>query len=297
MDWIIRLQKAIEYIEAYLADDQGELQLDLIAREAYSSEFNFQKVFSIITGITVGEYIRNRRLMLAGEELIMSDAKILDVALKYGYESAGSFTKAFARFHGATPSAVRNNHAELKSYNRLIVTIKVEGGTSLDYRLTKHDRIRVLAKSKVFKASSLEENQRAIPEFLERCAKEGLYEFLSSNIDASTYFADAVLGVHDSVDCMADGSEFRVSTGVEFRGDVARRGYTIVDIPAGTWLVFRCTGLRPMAIQKLWYRIYTEFLPFTSYRIREMEILEVCLEGFRNAEDVVSELWFPLANE
>lgn len=70
MDWIIRLQKAIEYIEANLADDQGELQLDLIAREAYSSEFNFQKVFSIITGITVGEYIRNRRLMLAGEELM-----------------------------------------------------------------------------------------------------------------------------------------------------------------------------------------------------------------------------------
>ena len=298
MDWITRLQKAIEYIELNLIDGQDKLRLDKIAQQANSSEFNFQKIFSIITGVTIGEYIRNRRLALAGEELLLTNTKILEVALKYGYETAESFTKAFTRFHGITPKAVRKNNAELKLYSKLNISIKVEGGTSLDYRITQHGCVRVLARTKIFKAASLDKKD-AMQEFLEQGGKAGMYEFLFDKKSDTTYFADSVLGIHDNVGCNPDGSEVRFGIGVEYLGDLEKgvaEGYEIVEIPSDRWLIFRCMGKRPLAIQNLWYRIYTEFLPFTSYQIRELGTLEVCKEGFRNGDDVVSELWLPLAN-
>jgi AraC family transcriptional regulator len=299
MDWISGLQKSIEYIEANLMDDYDNLALDKISAQANSSEYNFQKIFSIVTGVTVGEYIRNRRLALAGEELLLTDSRILDIALKYGYETAESFTKAFTRFHGITPKAVRKNNAELKLYNRLNIHIKVEGGSTLDYRVVRHDSMRILARSMIFSAAQLEDHKAAIQEFMTKCQSGGLYEFLNQNINEATYFTDSILGYHDSVSCNQRGSEPRFSVGVEYKGDPAEDAsseYQIVEIPAGKWLVFCSTGRRPAAIQNLWYRIYTEFLPFSSYQIKETGTLEVCREGFRNGDDVVSELWLPLAN-
>lgn len=299
MDWIIGLQKSIEYIELNLVDEYDSLSLDKIAKQANSSEYNFQKIFSIVTGLTVGEYIRNRRLALAGEELLLTKSRILDIALKYGYETAESFTKAFTRFHGITPKAVRRNNAELKLYNRLNINIKIEGGSILDYRVIQSERIRLLTRSMIFTAAQLDNHKTAIQEFLLQCQEEGLYEYLFMKQSETTYFTDSILGYHDMIDCNPSGSEARFSVGVEYEGDideVTSTDYRIVEIPAGKWLVFSCKGRRPGAIQNLWYRIYTEFLPFTSYQIKETGTLEVCREGFRNAEDVVSELWLPLAN-
>jgi AraC-like DNA-binding protein len=104
MDWVTGIQKAIDYIENHITE---KLDYEEIAENAFSSPYHFQRVFSILCGYTLGEYIRNRRLALAGTELAADKIKVIDAAVKYGYDSPDSFTRAFTRFHGITPSAAR----------------------------------------------------------------------------------------------------------------------------------------------------------------------------------------------
>lgn len=116
MDWITGIQKAIDYIESHITE---ELDYQEIAENAFSSPWHFQRVFSILCGYTLGEYIRSRRLALAGAELAADKIRVIDAAVKYGYDSPDSFTKAFTRFHGITPSAAREPGAKLCSFTRL----------------------------------------------------------------------------------------------------------------------------------------------------------------------------------
>lgn len=128
MEWIQSMQKAINYIEDNLLDD---ISLEQISKSVYSSNANFQRIFSIVTGITIGDYIRYRRLSLAGSELTTSDDKIINIALKYGYETAESFTKAFIRFHGVTPSAAKKSIGNLKNFVPLSIQINIKGGFNM----------------------------------------------------------------------------------------------------------------------------------------------------------------------
>ena len=123
--WINDLQNALFFIEEKLLDD---LSVEEVAIQANSSNANFQRIFSIVVGMTVGDYIRCRRLSLAGKELAESDAKVIDVALKYGYESTEGFTKAFKRFHNITPSAVKNRSSCLRKFYPLSIKIDIKGG-------------------------------------------------------------------------------------------------------------------------------------------------------------------------
>jgi len=125
MHWIKEMQSAIGFIENRLTE---ELRMEDIAHSANSSSANCQRIFSIVTGMTIGEYIRSRRLSLAGQELESSDAKILDIALKYGYETAESFTKAFTRFHGVTPSVAKRQTSTLQYFAPLSINIDIRGG-------------------------------------------------------------------------------------------------------------------------------------------------------------------------
>lgn len=127
MEWIIGIQKAIDYIENHITE---ELDYEEIARAGFSSSYHFQRVFSILCGYTLGEYIRSRRLALAGAELAENKLKVIDAAVKYGYDSPDSFTKAFTKFHGITPSAAREQGAPLRSFTRLSIKISLEGGDS-----------------------------------------------------------------------------------------------------------------------------------------------------------------------
>lgn len=132
MYWTQSIQNALRYIEDALLD---ELTIDGIAGRANSSSEHFQRVFSIVTGMPIKEYIRVRRLSLAGRELAETDVKVVDVALKYGYETAESFTKAFTRFHGISPSAAKRRADGLKYFSPITIRIDISGGYDMRRRL------------------------------------------------------------------------------------------------------------------------------------------------------------------
>ena len=113
--WIEGFQASISYIEENLTEP---LDITEIAGIAGLSPFYYQRIFGALCGITVGDYIRARRMTLAAQELAGTDAKVIDVALKYGYDSPDSFARAFQRFHGITPSAAKEAGAHLKSFAR-----------------------------------------------------------------------------------------------------------------------------------------------------------------------------------
>lgn len=132
MNWLTSMEQAIEYIESHITE---RFDYDDIAAAAFCSSYHFQRMFSVFSGCTVGEYIRARKMTLAAAEIKNSEAKIIDVALKYGYESQEGFARAFTKFHGITPSAAKRQGAQLKAYSRLTMYELDEGGNYFAYSI------------------------------------------------------------------------------------------------------------------------------------------------------------------
>ena len=141
MEWAESISEAIEYIENNITEN---ISVDDIAKHVNISPFYFQKGFSLLCGYTITEYMRNRRLALAAGELATDGTKVIDIAMKYGYDSPDSFTKAFSRFHGATPSMVQKNSILIKTFAPLKIKLSLEGGFVMDYRLAKKDSFTVM---------------------------------------------------------------------------------------------------------------------------------------------------------
>ncbi len=183
MRWIEGIGEAINYIEENITE---EIPIENIAKKAFVSTFYFQKGFAMLCGLTVGEYIRQRRLTLAGSELVSTDEKIIDIALKYGYNSPDSFTKAFTRFHGVTPTSVRKDGAMIKSFAPLKIKFLLEGGYIMDYKIVEKDSFTVMGVSKVFKYDSA---TTKVPQFWAEHYETGKGKFVCGmygvNIDES----------------------------------------------------------------------------------------------------------------
>lgn len=141
--WTEGLQNAIEYIENNLTED---LTIRDVAEKAYVSEFHFQRIFTVLCGFSVAEYIRNRRMALAAQELVGSNSKVIDIALKYGYDSPDSFARSFTRFHGISPSAAKEKGARLRDFAPLHITLSLEGGTMMEYRIEQKAAFTVMGK-------------------------------------------------------------------------------------------------------------------------------------------------------
>ena len=167
MGWAEVMSEAIEYIENHLTE---ELSVGDVADAVHVSTFYFQRGFSILCGLTVGEYIRRRRLSLAGEELALSNEKIIAIAQKYGYDSPDSFTKAFTRFHGNTPTAVRKGGQTMKSFTRLKIAITLKGGDGVEYKIAEKDSFTVIGAAKTFQYDSA---FKEIPAFWEEYYQAG----------------------------------------------------------------------------------------------------------------------------
>lgn len=156
MDWITGMQKAIDYIETHLTE---EIDYEAIAAESFSSSYHFQRMFSLLCGYTLGEYIRLRRLSLAGLELADGKVKVIDVALKYGYDSPDSFAKAFQKFHGVSPSEARTNGKTLKSFSRLSIKISLEGGNIMNYRIETKPKLTLIGYKRHFEGAPYDDRR------------------------------------------------------------------------------------------------------------------------------------------
>ncbi|HYE10096.1 MAG TPA: helix-turn-helix transcriptional regulator, partial [Patescibacteria group bacterium] len=170
MDWLDRMNGVIKLIEDKITED---IDYDELARKACCSTYHFQRMFSFITDITLAEYIRRRRLTLAAYELQNSDARIIDIALKYGYDSHESFTRAFQKAHGITPSLARSKGVILKAYPRISFQITIKGDVEMDYRIEEASASKVFGASINVTPKDVQQ-YKEIEEFVTESWKNGL---------------------------------------------------------------------------------------------------------------------------
>lgn len=289
MDWITGIQNAINYIEEHLTE---EINYDKVADEAACSNFYFQRIFGILCDISLGEYIRNRRLTLAGNELNASDKKVIDIALKYGYESPESFTRAFSKFHGITPSEAKRNGSKLKSFSRLSVKITLSGGSMMDYKIVEKEAFEIIEK---VEAHSIENdiNAKSIPDFWTKSHNDGTVKTLLENTTDKTFIFGVCYGNNSD-----DSKTFDYSIGAVYNKKTAvPKGFRRNTIPASTWAIFECKGAMPKAMQDMWHKITSEFFPTSSYQpTYEMDI-EAYTEGDMGGSDYRSEIWIPVVKK
>ncbi|MEE6184349.1 AraC family transcriptional regulator [Bacillus pretiosus] len=287
MDSLKNMNAAMQYIENNLTD---EIDFKEVAKIAFCSEYHFKRMFSFLAGIPLSEYIRCRRLTLAAFELKDSNAKVIDVAIKYGYNSPDSFTRAFQNLHGITPSEARSTIRSLKAYSPMTFQLSIQGGNEMNYRIKEKEPFRIIGITKrvpiVFNGVNEE-----IASMWKSLNPESIQTLKSlSNmepngiISASTNFSegrmeekgelDHYIGVATTKDCPAQFAQ--------------------LEVTASTWAIFEAVGPFPETLQNVWGRIYSEWFPSSNYELAVgPEILwneqkDVSSPNFK------SEIWIPI---
>lgn len=278
MDWLERMNKALDYIEDNL---NGEIEYTKIAQTAYCSEYHFSRMFSSISGISLSEYIRRRRLTLAAFEIQKSDIRIIDVAIKYGYESADSFSRAFKKIHGIKPSEARNTGMELKAFPRISFQISIKGDKGMEYRIENLEfELKIVGKSNVVKTNRA---FKTIPTLWNKSKKDG---FTQKLIDMSwenpKCKLEGLLGVCGKEATIMD-EEFNYFMGVRYDGEENKDMETLI-IPPSTWAVF------PNVVDA-WRRLYSEWIPTSGYEFANLPCIE-CYYGPKHKPR--HELWVPV---
>jgi AraC family transcriptional regulator len=287
MEWLNKMMDAINYMEGHM-DEQ--INIEDVAKVACSSTFHFQRMFHMLTSFTVAEYIRNRRLTLAAQELaISSNIRVIDVALKYGYDSPESFAKAFRRAHGITPSAAREQGVNLKAFPRISFHLSLKGDKDMDYRLVQKDAFKVIGK--IITVSTINgENHRMITEFWKECNSNGTSERI-----CSAGSNDTMLGI--CMDFEHDNEQFAYMIAVEDKNNSNADDLQTRVIPAATWAIFTSVGPMPNAIIDVWSRIFQEWFPATGYQHADGPELEVYLPGDTSSKDYKCEVWIPIVKK
>lgn len=290
MDWVRSFQKSIDYIEENITEP---IQIEDIAAQMNISTFYYQKIFLILCGFTIGEYIRNRRLTLAGCELIATDEKIIDIAMKYGYDTPEGFSRAFVRFHGLTPSAVRKG-GNVRSFAKLAVEISLKGGSVMNYKIVKKNAFKIIAKRQRCEKIKDVRGRSDIPEFWNECYDDGTVEFLIKSCKKDGVLGKSLVGM-----CMEDSvsaKDFPYFIGAEYSGGEIPFGYDIVEIPAMEYAVFAVenqnTESLSTAIQQMWHKIFAEFFPSSNYKPKSHFDLEVY-----PTDSYKCELWISIENK
>lgn len=273
--WIDGIQSAIRYIEENITEN---LNIEDIAACSYVSAFHFQRIFSVLCGVTVGEYIRNRRLTLAAQELSRENDKVINIALKYGYDSPDSFARAFARFHGVSPSAATKKGARLRAYAPVHIKISLEGGTMLEYKIVEKAAFTVMGKLMKFNTDT---SYDEIPRFWQEHMKSGENQI--------------VCGMYGI--CMdVDGKVFDYLIADNYvPWNEIPSGYITKVIPAGTWAIFPCHGALPKSLQDVNTKIWGEWLPnCKEYKLGGNYNIELYAPPSEKLEDTYSEIWIPI---
>lgn len=290
MNWITDIGKAIGYIEENLTED---IDYGEAAKRAGSSVFHFQRVFGIICGYTLGDYIRMRRLSLAGQEIIASDKKIIDIAIKYGYDTPESFSRAFARFHGLSPTEARKS-GQIKSFSQLSVKLILTGGDTMDYRIERKEGLKVACKKRQFAKPGDDYTQTEIPAFWQECKTDGTIEKICMGIPKASALP-GLLGICFSEEITEEG--FPYGIGAEYTGGSVADGLEIVEIPAYTYAVFTVKGKMPDAFRETYRRVCTEFFQQSDYEYGNGVEIEVYPSADVQNPDYTCELWIAVKHK
>ncbi|PLS18233.1 AraC family transcriptional regulator [Bacillus sp. M6-12] len=286
MAWIESLQKAIDYMEKYLLED---ISIESIAEQANSSAFHFQRMFSILTDISVGDYLRRRRLTLAAQELKRTDCKIIDLAYKYGYDTPEAFSKAFRRQHGVSPTEARKSTESLKSYNRLVIEVSLKGAEPMNFKVVERDGFQAVGVKQECSLQN-EQNLKAIPKLWEKLNEDGTSNLLGTMNNGQI---QGVLGV--CVDKSRTSAEPVMDYWIaaEYDGDLPAE-FSKLEIPPSKWVVFGVHGAMPDAMQRVWKQIYSEWFPSSGFQHAGTPELEVYPKGNAYSPDYYSEIWIPI---
>ena len=275
MDWISQLNDAMSYVEENLTE---EITLEGAARRAACSAYHFQRMFPCMTGISFSEYVRRRRMTAAAMDLA-EGAKVMDTAVRYGYDSPTAFNRAFQSVHGLPPSAARVRGAALRSFPRITFTLSIKGEEAMEYRIEEREAFRVVGFS-MKGPMSLENCFERVPEFWGQTAGE--IPRLAALMDGSGPMG--ILGVSACDGGSFSGYYIAAATRAPAPADMAE-----YSVPAGTWAVFPCRGPMPRAMQDLQRRIVSEWLPSSGYEYAEAPDIEVY-----SADNLHNEVWLPI---
>ncbi|MBE6753639.1 MAG: AraC family transcriptional regulator [Ruminococcaceae bacterium] len=296
MKWIAAIQQAVSYIEEHLLE---EINYEDAARQVHISSYEFHRAFSFLTGMTANAYIRSRRLSLAGREIVETDSRITDIALKYGYDTPESFTKAFTRFHGVAPRSAREESAKLVLFNPIAIKLTVEGGKSMDYRIVQTKEQSFIAVVRSFSNDIInDDDNHDISDFWGECqeknligpiysfrpeGKRDLYGLCSPTKEGEQTFDYGIGVLLDEETAHFDAEEMK------------KAGYTIWNVKPCTYVVFECIGCIGEdgdCISETWSKFYKEFLPQMGYEAESETDYEIYFE--KGKPGVFCELWIPV---
>lgn len=283
MEWIERLNRAINYIEEHITEeiDYGEA-----AKIACCSTYHFQRMFAYMANIPLSEYIRRRRMSLAAVDIQSGGEKIIDVALKYGYDSPTAFNRAFQSIHGIAPSLVKKGGISVKSFPPVSFKITIKGVEEMNYRIEKKEAFRIIGVSEPL-YKEVEKNFEIVPKMWQRASADGTIARLASMMDSQPM---GVLGVSQC----NDSEEWKYFIAVASTKDTDGTLEEYV-VPAFTWAIFYGEGICPQAIQDLEQRIVTEWLPTSGYEYANGPDVELYLTS--DPQNARFEVWIPVTKK
>lgn len=281
MQWIERLNHAIDYIEEHLTEEIDYAQLGKIT---CCSSYHFQRMFTYMAEVSLSEYIRRRRMSLAAVDIQNRNLKIIDVALKYGYSSPTAFNRAFQSVHGIAPSAVRKQGVSLRSYPPIKFTITVKGVEEMNYRIESKNAFRIVGVS-VPLSRELEKNFEVIPSKWQEITENGVLNQLIGMMNSSPM---GVLGV-----CSYNQDE-PLKYYISVATDQPQKDFEEYIVPAATWAIFSGSGPN-QSIQELERRILTEWLPTSGYEYGNGADVEVYINP--DPENAQYEIWIPVVQK
>ena len=251
------MNEALNYIEENL---DSHIDLKEVAKKAYNSEYHFKRLFSLLSGITISEYIRRRRLTVAALELKDSRVKVIDVAMKYGYQSPDAFSRAFQSFHGVIPTLARNPEQSLKAYPRMAFQLTIQGGVEMKYRIVEKEP---------FKVVGVKYSVEMVDEILSPTYEDMIAAISDNKMNELESMSDYGI-VHVSVN-YSENAEGK-ATFDQYIGAVTTKEvtdeYSTLEIPHLLWVIFEVDG-DWQQVENHWQRIYSEWLPSSSYELEE----------------------------
>lgn len=290
MDLLKNMNDSLKYIEENLTN---EIDFKMVARLAQCSEYHFKRMFSFLAGIPLSEYIRRRRLSLAAFELNKSNIKIIDVAIKYGYSSPDSFTRAFQNLHGVTPSEARNNGQQLKAYPLMTFQLSIRGGNEMNYRIEQKEAFNIVGIMKRVPIIFGGENPEITAMW--KSLTMGKIDQLKklSNVEPKGMIQ---VSTNFSEGRMEEKGELDQYIGVATTKE-SHENFSKFEVPALTWAVFDSIGPFPSTLQETWGRIYSEWFPSSGYQVIEgPEILSIKNKDL-TSPSVKSEIWIPVSKK